>query len=286
MAPAPDLLHTALNRHASQQRTSDGEPLSPQALERLRLSSDDDEQIEVRTPLGSVAGSVASSPSSSRSASPTRAAAGKRKGGAGKPRRDKTKEREKSEAMKNPLDPFLRFPGQVLGRVLGYLGYQDLTRVGLVSKRWRRSQTLSASSPLVSGAARLTMPAFSSLCPASRRLHVVPPPPVLHLHRPERPHPNLRRVDRAPDLAQQRGVAGLGRPVREHLHAARRARGGRVGPRRERVDAQGGARAQVEGRERGGRACGHGQERHARVLQGARASLSSRRCSVAEPEPA
>ncbi|GAA5857132.1 hypothetical protein JCM9279_006020 [Rhodotorula babjevae] len=144
MAPAPDLLHTALNRHASQQRTSDGEPLSPQALERLRLSSDDDEQIEVRTPLASVAGSVASSPSSSRSASPTRASAGRRKGGgAGKPRRDKTKEREKSEAMKNPVDPFLRFPGQVLGRVLSYLGYQDLTKVGLVSKRWRRSQTLN-----------------------------------------------------------------------------------------------------------------------------------------------
>lgn len=142
MTPAPDLLHTALNRHATQYRGSDGEPLSPSALERLHLADEHDERIEVRTPAASTAGSVASSPSSSRSASPTRAA-GKRKGGAGKPRRDKTKEREKSEAMKNPSDPFLRFPGPVLGRVLGELGYHDLLSVGLVCKRWRRSQTLS-----------------------------------------------------------------------------------------------------------------------------------------------
>ncbi|BGP42286.1 hypothetical protein JCM10449v2_006291 [Rhodotorula kratochvilovae] len=142
MPPPADLLHAALNRHAAAHpRGPDGEPLSPQALERLRLS-DEDEQIEVRTPIGSVAGSIASSPSSSRSTSPTRAV-NRRKGGAGKPRRDKTKEREKAEAMKNPVDPFLRFPGQVLGRVLSYLEYPDLTRVGMVSKRWRRSQTLN-----------------------------------------------------------------------------------------------------------------------------------------------
>ncbi|GJN92375.1 hypothetical protein Rhopal_005405-T1 [Rhodotorula paludigena] len=144
MTPAPDLLHTALNRHATQYRGSDGEPLSPSALERLHLADEHDERIEVRTPAASTAGSVASSPSSSRSASPTRAA-GKRKGGAEKPRRDKTKEREKSEAMKNPSDPFLRFPGPVLGRVLGELGYHDLLSVGLVCKRWRRSQTLNYS---------------------------------------------------------------------------------------------------------------------------------------------
>lgn len=145
-----DLLHRALNRHASQARGPDGEPLSPPAIDRLHLASDDDEQIEVCTPVPSNAGSVASTPASSRSASPTRAGAGKRRGGAGKPRRDKTKEREKAEAMRNPLDPFLRFPNVVLGRILGELNANDLLAVGLVCKRWRRSQTLSAS--LVSSA--------------------------------------------------------------------------------------------------------------------------------------
>ncbi|BGP34203.1 hypothetical protein JCM10296v2_006018 [Rhodotorula toruloides] len=124
-------------------RGPDGEPLSPPAIDRLHLASDDDEQIEVCTPVPSNAGSVASTPASSRSASPTRAGAGKRRGGAGKPRRDKTKEREKAEAMRNPLDPFLRFPNVVLGRILGELNANDLLAVGLVCKRWRRSQTLN-----------------------------------------------------------------------------------------------------------------------------------------------
>ncbi|GAA5889257.1 hypothetical protein JCM6882_000689 [Rhodosporidiobolus microsporus] len=146
-----DLLHSALRRATRQSRPSTDDPsLSPTALQSLHLASDDDEQVEVRTPLPSAPGSVASTPSSSRSTSPTRSAsvdsAGggrKRKGGAGKPRRDKTKEREKAEQSKNPVDLFLRFPGEVLGRVLGELGANDLLAVGLVCKRWRRSQTLN-----------------------------------------------------------------------------------------------------------------------------------------------
>ncbi|GAA5869161.1 hypothetical protein JCM3774_003968 [Rhodotorula dairenensis] len=138
-----DLLHAALNRHASQTRGPDGEALSPR-LQHLALSSSDDENelVEVKTPMTmSVAGSVDSTPASSRSASPSRA--GRKKGGAGKPRRDKAKEREKADQMRNPIDPFLRFPGTVLGRVLGDLGVRDLQNVGLVCKRWRRSQTLN-----------------------------------------------------------------------------------------------------------------------------------------------
>ncbi|GAA6013551.1 hypothetical protein JCM10207_004772 [Rhodosporidiobolus poonsookiae] len=140
--PPSDLLHDALNRHA--RSAADAGSLSPTALHSLHLGSDD-EEVEVRTPLPSAPGSVASTPSSSRSASPTRAGGGggKRKGGAGKPRRDKTKEREKADAMKNPRDPFVRFPGEVLGRVLGELGAEELLQVGLVCKRWRRSQTLN-----------------------------------------------------------------------------------------------------------------------------------------------
>ena len=145
-----DLLHAALNRHASQIRGPDGELLSPRSLDRLALSSDDEnELVEVKTPMTmSVAGSVDSTPASSRSASPSRAGGGgggKRKGGAGKPRRDKAKEREKAEQMRNPVDPFLRFPGPVLGRILGDFDVRDLQNVGLVCKRWRRSQTLSES---------------------------------------------------------------------------------------------------------------------------------------------
>ncbi|POY72333.1 hypothetical protein BMF94_4635 [Rhodotorula taiwanensis] len=140
-----DLLHEALNRHAGQLRGRDGELLSPR-FERLALSGSDDENelVEVRTPMtASVAGSVESTPASSRSASPSRAGANRKKGGAGKPRRDKAKEREKAEQMRNPIDPFLRFPGEVLGRVLGDLDVRDLLAVGLVCKRWRRSQTLN-----------------------------------------------------------------------------------------------------------------------------------------------
>lgn len=156
-----DLLHEALNRHAGQLRGRDGELLSPR-FERLALSGSDDENelVEVRTPMtASVAGSVESTPASSRSASPSRAGANRKKGGAGKPRRDKAKEREKAEQMRNPIDPFLRFPGEVLGRVLGDLDVRDLLAVGLVCKRWRRSQTLSesahASATPVSGVSRV-----------------------------------------------------------------------------------------------------------------------------------
>ncbi|BGP18636.1 hypothetical protein JCM10213_004186 [Rhodosporidiobolus nylandii] len=144
MAPA-DLLHRALERHAAQNRSPDDSSLSPTRLQALHLG-EDDEEVEVRTPRASEPPSVASSVASSRSASPTRSSGGgggKRKGGAGKPRRDKTKEKERAEANKNPLDPFLRFPGEVLGRVLGELGADDLLSVGLVCKRWRRSQTLN-----------------------------------------------------------------------------------------------------------------------------------------------
>jgi hypothetical protein len=150
--PAPDLLHDALRRATSRSRNAQDPALSP-TLRDFHIGSDDgtdggDAQIEVRTPLPSYPGSVASSACSSRSTSPTRAGGsggkGKKKGGAGKPRRDKAQEREKAEAMKNPLDPFLRFPGEVLGRVLGGLGAEDLLAVGRVCKRWKRSQTLSA----------------------------------------------------------------------------------------------------------------------------------------------
>jgi hypothetical protein len=55
-----------------------------------------------------------------------------------KPRRDKAKEREKAEQMRNPVDPFLRFPGPVLGRILGDFDVRDPIPQGSLhgSKRW------------------------------------------------------------------------------------------------------------------------------------------------------
>lgn len=235
--PAPDLLHDALRRATSRSRNAQDPALSP-TLRDFHLGSDDDEQIEVRTPLPSYPGSVASSAASSRSTSPTRAAAGRKSKGGGKPRRDKAKEQAKAEAMKNPFDPFLRFPGEVLGRVLGGLGAEDLLAVGLVCKRWKRSQTLSVS--LLSH--RLTRREivvdppprervtdfFSSLFSPSRRLHLVPPPAVPHLRHSRRAQDDLRRLERCPDLARLRGQGGLGRALRQHLPAGR-SRGGGVG---------------------------------------------------------
>jgi hypothetical protein len=136
MAPPSDLLHDALNRHARESNLN-----SPPPLHALSLD-DDDELVEVRTPLPSAPGSGASSPagsrSSSRSSSPNR-----KKGGAGKPRRDKTKEREKAEANKRSMDPLVKFPGEISGRIFGELGVDDLLTCGLVCKKWRASQTIS-----------------------------------------------------------------------------------------------------------------------------------------------
>ena len=126
-----DLLHEALNRHA---RGS----TEPPNVKDLSLS--DDDEIEVRTPVPSTpSGSGQSTPSSSRSSSPSR----KGKGGAGKPRRDKTKEREKAEQNKRTMDPLVKFPGRVNGRIFGDLGVDDLLTCGLVCKKWRASQTIS-----------------------------------------------------------------------------------------------------------------------------------------------
>ncbi|GAA6064720.1 hypothetical protein JCM10212_005843, partial [Sporobolomyces blumeae] len=135
MSPPHDLLHDALNRATSRSRTGQ----SPPPIESLRLS-DPDELVDVVTPApSSPASSRGSTPAGSRSSSPSRSG---RKGGAGKPRRDKTKERMKAEQNKNPRDPINRFPGEVNGRIFGELLATDLLACGLVCKRWRRSQTL------------------------------------------------------------------------------------------------------------------------------------------------
>ncbi|GAA5859728.1 hypothetical protein JCM5353_008322 [Sporobolomyces roseus] len=133
MSPPHDLLHDALRRATSRSRTTAG---SPPALENLKL---EDDLIEVATPGLSPASSVSSTPAGSRSSSPSR----NKKGGAGKPRRDKTKEKMKAESNKNPFDPINRFPGEVNGRIFGELMADDLLACGLVCKRWRRSQTLN-----------------------------------------------------------------------------------------------------------------------------------------------
>ncbi|GAA5850342.1 hypothetical protein JCM3766R1_004317 [Sporobolomyces carnicolor] len=141
MAPPHDLLHDALKRATSRSRTQTTGS-SPPALEHLRLS-EDESLIDVATPApSSPASSVASTPSGSRSSSPSRNSP-RKGGGAGKPRRDKTKERQKAEQNKNPLDPINRFPGVVNGRIFGELSATDLLSCGLVCKRWRRSQTLN-----------------------------------------------------------------------------------------------------------------------------------------------
>ncbi|SCV71575.1 BQ2448_3163 [Microbotryum intermedium] len=143
-----DLLHDALTRHASQAQ------LSPRALQALSLHEDgthgsgsgegDDELISVQTPIASTPGSVASTPAASRNSSRSSSPSGaKRRGGAGKPRRDKTKEKEKAEAMNNAKDPMVRFPNVVNGRIFGELDMFDLLSCGMVCKRWRNSQTMN-----------------------------------------------------------------------------------------------------------------------------------------------
>lgn len=151
-----DLLQQALNRAALQSQSSGDEAATTTAtsgagggvpaglLHNLSLSDDDTEYIEVRTPGASTPVSTASTPSGSRAGSRSSSpSGGKRRGGAGKPRRDKSKELAKAEQNKNPLDPINRFPGEVNGRIFGELGVDELLACGLVSKRWRRSQTLS-----------------------------------------------------------------------------------------------------------------------------------------------
>ncbi|KAI5478299.1 F-box domain, cyclin-like domain containing protein [Pseudohyphozyma bogoriensis] len=147
-----DLLHDALLRaheesHSPTQKTTS-------QLQSLHLSSDsEDELIEVRTPIATPALSVASTPSASRSASPTRAPGspggggrnGRSRSGAGKPRRDKTKELAKAAANAATMDPLAKFPGEVNVRIFGLLGVDDLLTCGLVSKKWRRSQTINWS---------------------------------------------------------------------------------------------------------------------------------------------
>ncbi|GAA5870087.1 hypothetical protein JCM1840_003577 [Sporobolomyces johnsonii] len=155
MPPPTDLLHDALHRATSRSRTGEGAPpLSPERLQALHLD-EDDQLVEVRTPLPSAPSSAASTPSVSRSSSPSR----KGKGGAGKPRRDKAKERAKAEANKNPFDPLIRFPGQVNGRIFGELGVNDLLACGLVCKRWRRSQTMNYTWYLLLQSLTYTTPA-------------------------------------------------------------------------------------------------------------------------------
>lgn len=155
------MLQQALHRHAlqsssaggggggdetSNQATATAGGLGTVALHALTLSDDDNEEIEVRTPGASTPVSTTSTPSGSRAGSRSSSPSGqgkRRGGGAGKPRRDKSKELAKAEQNKNPLDPINRFPGEVNGRIFGELGVDELLACGLVSKRWRRSQTLS-----------------------------------------------------------------------------------------------------------------------------------------------
>ncbi|KAK4047859.1 hypothetical protein OIO90_006020 [Microbotryomycetes sp. JL221] len=126
--PPNDLLHNALKRHAS---NAEGDTFQLPAVQQLTLSDDDDE-VEVRTPAPSLPASGASTPAGSRSSSRASSPSRKGRSGAGKPRRDKTKEREKAEANRNPLDPMNRFPGEVNGRIFDYTWYlllQSLTYV-------------------------------------------------------------------------------------------------------------------------------------------------------------
>lgn len=153
MAPT-DLLHSALNRHAANQSSptkSNGGSLSPSHLfSNLSIDEDeaDNEIIDVRTPLPSQPStpsiSRSTTPSQSRSSSPTRRSGSK--GGAGKPRRDKTKEKEKELANSNTMDPLTKFPGEINGRIFSYFELDDLLICGLVSKKWKKSMTISTFS--------------------------------------------------------------------------------------------------------------------------------------------
>jgi hypothetical protein len=141
MAPSV-LLHDALLRSTALQQSLSTET-APLTLANLSLLSEDDDLISVLTPAPSPSPSIASTPSQSRSSSPTRRSSSK--GGSGKPRRDKTKEREKADGIKNSRDPLALFPGEVCGRVFAHFGVRELLDCGVVCKRWRRSMTLSES---------------------------------------------------------------------------------------------------------------------------------------------
>lgn len=168
-----DLLHEALHRAAASASPPDvnrlsladegslSPPTSPSA-HGAALAGSDDELIPVRTPAfttpgGSQATSVASTPDVSRPGSPTnehggpstpgrRPGASSRKSGKGKPRRDKTKEREKAERNRLTRDPLVKFPHEISSRIFAALGEHDLATCMAVCKRWRRSQTISACS--------------------------------------------------------------------------------------------------------------------------------------------
>ena len=194
---AQDLLHSALNRHAAAALST------PPSLSHLTLS-DDEDRIDVRTPLPSAPGtptlSRGSTPSSSRSTSPSRK--GK---GAGKPRRDKTKEREKAEANKSSMDPLAKFPGEINGRIFGELGVDDLLSCGRVCKKWRKSQTMSASSLSSWGA-------MGAGADARRRLSLVPH--VRGDSSTREPVAFVRRIPGTTDLAASGFKGGLGGEVR------------------------------------------------------------------------
>lgn len=129
-----DLLHAALTRATAQSSAHPDSPDSPPSLSSLSLS----DLIPVLTPAGSAYPSPTSSAASSRASSPSRKGKGK-----GKPPRDKTKERAMKDAGR--LDPLQRFPQAVNARIFGMLLTGDLLRAGRVSKKWRRSQTISES---------------------------------------------------------------------------------------------------------------------------------------------
>lgn len=261
MSPPQDLLHDALRRATSRSRTA----TSPPALDSLKL--EEDSLIDVATPApSSPASSVASTPAGSRSSSPSRA--GRKSGGAGKPRRDKTKEKQKAEANKNPLDPINRFPGEVNGRIFGELMAPDLLACGLVCKRWRRSQTLSEfRAPTFSNCPEagdvLTHPDLVGTC----RLHLVPPSPIPHLDLSRRTQSDVRRIERTPEMESERCKGRLGRTLCQHYEEGRpRDEGSRR--RREWIDDEGGTRTEMGSGERGGRDGRSRQSRDACVLQG------------------
>ena len=182
MSP-PDLLQSALKRAALQAAESENPSprarASPPTLDSLSLSSSstgqaststgqppgshsqkesfpiesEDDLIAVLTPSATPFGTPTASRNTSRSSSPTRRSSSNKLGGggAGKPRRDKSKELAKSQANKlgadgtGSRDPLVKFEREVTGRIFGGLGSEDLLACGGVCKKWRGSQTLSQS---------------------------------------------------------------------------------------------------------------------------------------------
>lgn len=180
MAP-PDLLHSALNRAAQQAAESEGAAfprgrLSPPSIESLSLAADspspsllsptststnasatttsaesEDDLIAVLTPFATPLSTPSVSRNTSRSSSPTRRAGSTKGSGAGKPRRDKSKELAKAQANKlgadgtGSRDPLARLENTLSGRIFQELGSEDLLACGAVCRKWRNSQTLSQS---------------------------------------------------------------------------------------------------------------------------------------------